>query len=503
VSRALNLASRASGVLLHPTSLPAHGIGDLGPVSLRFLDWLAEAGQSYWQILPLGPVDTGGSPYNGLSALAGNPLLISPELLVTDGLLAEEHLHAGMVAPGGPVDYPAVHRWKEVVLVTAHRAFRRGAARHLAEPFEAFRTANEAWLADYALFRAVRDHHREVAWIEWPREIRNREPEAVERWRGLLAEEVERYSFQQFLFDRQWRGVRDHAHHRGIQVIGDLPIFVAHDSADVWANPEIFQLDAVGLPTVVAGVPPDYFSETGQRWGNPLYRWDVLRTRAYDWWVERFRRTFALVDVVRIDHFRGFESYWEIPVLEETAVRGRWVEGPGAAFFQAVEKELGPLPVIAEDLGLITAEVEALREELGFPGMRVLEFAFDGDARNPHLPENYVPNAVAYTGTHDNDTVASWWASAPAAERKRVRKALGLSDPGAWNFVEAVFDSQAGLAIVPLQDVLGLGREARMNTPGSSASNWTWRLEEDSLAPSTARALLDLTRRSGRWRGGG
>jgi 4-alpha-glucanotransferase len=468
---------RASGVLLHPTSLPGPAIGDLGNSAYRFVDWLVRAGQACWQILPLGPADSGGSPYNSLSALAGNPLLISPELLARDDLL--EPSYATPPQSGSTdIDYPSAVAWKDGLLRAAHRRYRRSPDAALAAEFDAFRSANEAWLNDYTLFRAVRDFHGGAAWGEWPAEVRDRSPEALERWRATLGDEVERFAFQQFLFDRQWRALRGYAHDRGVQVVGDLPIFVAHDSADVWAHREIFRLGPDGAPLVVAGVPPDYFSATGQRWGNPLYRWDVLRKRDYDWWIERFRRTLDLVDVVRIDHFRGFESYWEIDAAEETAVNGRWVAGPGLAFFRAVEKRLGSLPVIAEDLGLITAEVERLRDDLGYPGMRVLQFAFDGDPHNPHLPENFPTGSVAYTGTHDNDTIMGWWRAADPELRRRVHAWFGGGRPDAWAFIEAVLASRAALAVVPLQDLLGLGSEGRMNTPGDASRNWTWRMAE-------------------------
>jgi 4-alpha-glucanotransferase len=486
-----------SGVLLHPTCLPGPGVGDLGEAAHRFVDWLAAAGQAYWQILPLGPVDTGGSPYNGLSALAGNPLLISPSLLLADGLVEPGDLPAGDALPADRVDYPGVTAWKTDLLRAAHRRFRSAPPPELRDAFERFRADNEAWLLDYTLFRALRDHCQGAAWTTWPLEVRRREPEALERFRGLLADEIERFAFQQFLFDRQWGALRAYGARKGIAIIGDLPIFVAHNSADVWAHPEIFDLDERGTPGTVAGVPPDYFSATGQRWGNPLYRWEVLRRRGYDWWVERFRRTLDLVDVVRLDHFRGFESYWAIPASEETAVSGRWRAGPGADFFRQVQRRLGSLPVIAEDLGLITDAVDALREELGFPGMRVLQFAFDGDPNNPHLPENHPVDSIAYTGTHDNDTLLGWWAATSREERRRVRRWLGVRRPDEWDFIAAVFRSAARLAIVPLQDVLGLGSEARMNTPGSSSRNWTWRLER-LPAEGAAERLGRLTRETGR-----
>lgn len=488
---------RASGILLHPTSLPGGVVGDLGAAAYRFVDWLADAGQSYWQILPLTAADEGGSPYNGLSAVAGNPLLIALDDLVEEGLL-----HAGDVewsgGGEGEIDYRVATPWKEERLSRAHAALLAGAAPHLERALEEYAEENASWLEDYALFRALRDAHGGAPWTEWDPEIRSRDPAALKRAHAELETEVRRRIFQQYLFDRQWTKLRRYAGDRGISIVGDIPIFVAHDSADVWAHPELFGLDESGRPVVVSGVPPDYFSETGQRWGNPLYRWEVMRDRGYDWWVRRFRRTLSWVDVVRVDHFRGFESYWEIPGAEETAINGRWRPGPGAEFFQAVERELVRLPVIAEDLGIITRSVEELRDALGFPGMRVLQFAFDGDPENPHLPENYPAHAVVYTGTHDNDTIAGWWEKASAEEREAVSARIGAGGEIHWALISMVMESDAALAIVPVQDVLGLGSEARMNTPGTMAGNWSWRLHEGALTRDAQMRLLDLTRRTGR-----
>ena len=492
------MTNRSSGILLHPTSLPGGPIGDLGATAFAFVDWLAESGQASWQILPLNAVDEGGSPYNALSAFAGNPLLVDLQALVAAGLLGA----AALDAPAElrtRLDFPAVSRWKEERLTEAHRAFREGAAPELAGELEEYRARNAGWLDDYALFRALRHEHGGAPWNEWTPGLRERDEAALAEARERFSDAIDRRAFWQFLFDRQWAALRAHAAARGVRVIGDIPIFVAYDSADVWAHPELFELDARERPTVVSGVPPDYFSETGQRWGNPLYRWDALEERGYDWWVERFRRTFEWVDVVRIDHFRGFESYWAIPAREETAIRGEWRKGPGADFFRAVESRLGSLPVIAEDLGLITPEVEALRDELGLPGMRVLQFGFDGEPENPHLPENYPAHAVVYTGTHDNDTIEGWWEKATDAERLAVhaRMAVDPAEPH-WSFIRAVMDSGAELAIFPAQDVLGLGSEARMNTPGTSAANWVWRLEPGELSSTLAARLREATERAGR-----
>lgn len=490
------IGARASGILLHPTSLPGPGTGDLGEHAFRFVDWLRQAEQSIWQLLPLVAVNEGGSPYNALSAFAGNPLLISPSELAIHGLLEAEDA----VPPDldcDDVDFPAVMRWKDDVVRAAQRVLREDD--ELRADFAAYRAEEAAWLDDYALFRALRDEHEGRCWATWPVPLRDRHPNALEEARHRLVAEVERHAYAQYLFDLQWSAVRRHAHARGIRIIGDVPIFVAHDSADVWAHPELFTLDEDGQPTVVSGVPPDYFSETGQRWGNPLYRWDVLKETGYRWWIDRFRRTLEMVDVVRIDHFRGFESYWEVPGDAATAMNGRWVPGPGRALFDAVRAELGVLPVIAEDLGLITDAVEQLRDDLGLPGMRVLQFAFGGDdPRNPHLPRNYVHNAVAYTGTHDNDTALGWYADAGHAEKRQVQEMAGSGEEMHWRLMETVLRSEAGWAVIPLQDVLGLGGQARMNTPGVAEGNWAWRFEAGDLTPELAQHLAALVRATDR-----
>jgi 4-alpha-glucanotransferase len=498
---------RASGVLLHPTSLPGGLMGDLSG-GYAFIDWLKEAGQQFWQILPLVPVTGGGSPYSGLSAFAGNPMLISPGFLVEQGLLTELEVKGpgGESSPssqqhlgtdGGHIDFSRAFAWKDALLVRAHERFTEGAAPLLDAAYTKYCETEGAWLYDYALFRALRAHYGNRAWTDWDADIRDRHPEALEHWRRLLARDIDRFAFEQMLFDREWQGLRHYAAERNVSILGDLPIFVAHDSADVWAHPDIFRLDEKGVPEVVAGVPPDYFSETGQRWGNPLYRWDLLRSRGYDWWVERFRRTFAQVDVVRVDHFRGFESYWEIPAEEETAVRGVWREGPGEDFFREVERQLPSFRIVVEDLGIITPAVNALRERIGAPGMRVLQFAFDGDPTNPHLPENYTEYAVAYTGTHDNDTLKGWWEALSPEDRRRVRDWVGTDTPTNWNFVESVMRSPARLVIIPLQDLEELGTRSRMNVPGVAQDNWTWQATH-LPGGEAARRLYALTSETGR-----
>ena len=490
------IGARASGILLHPTSLPGPGTGDLGEQAFRFVDWLADAGQSLWQTLPLVAVNEGGSPYNALSAFAGNPLLVSPAELHLHGLLPAEAAAAPDL-DDDDLDFPAALRWKDGVVRAAYALLADD--EELRADFRAYRDEEAAWLDDYALFRALREAHGGASWSDWPAPLRERHPNALGAARHQLFDEIDRHAYGQYLFDLQWGAVRRHAHAHGIRIVGDVPIFVAYDSADVWAHPELFELDDDLRPTVVSGVPPDYFSATGQRWGNPLYRWDVLERTGYRWWIDRFRRTLQMVDVVRVDHFRGFESYWEVPAAEDTAIKGEWRPGPGRKLFDAVRRELGGLPLVAEDLGIITEEVEALRDDLDLPGMRVLQFAFGGDdPQNPHLPRNYVHNAVAYTGTHDNDTALGWYADADRDAKSAVDAAVGTGSEMHWRLIEAVLKSEAGWAIVPLQDVLGLGGQARMNTPGVAEGNWGWRLRDGALTPELAARLAELVRRTGR-----
>ncbi|HET7232294.1 MAG TPA: 4-alpha-glucanotransferase [Longimicrobium sp.] len=494
---------RRSGILLHPTSLPGDGLGDLGAHAYRFVDWLALAGQTLWQVLPLVAVGEGGSPYNGLSAFAGNTLLLSADLLVEDALLDEDEARPPRGFDPLCADFTGSAAWKEPLLHRAHAAFRASASPGLRAGFAEYRERQAGWLGDWTLFRALRDEHGGRAWTAWPDGLRARDRGALEEARERLADDLERHALGQFLFDRQWAELRRYARGRGIYLIGDVPIFVAHDSADVWANQALFELDAEGRSTVVSGVPPDYFSRTGQRWGNPLYRWGAMERTGYRWWVERFRRTLQMVDVARVDHFRGFESYWEVPAHEETALHGRWVPGPGTRLFAAVERELGPLPLIAEDLGIITPEVEALRDELRLPGMRVLQFAFgEDDPDNPHLPANYVRDTVAYTGTHDNNTALGWYLdeATPHARAALARLADGGSEPN-WAMIEVVLRSDADLAIIPLQDVLGLGSEGRMNTPGSSSGDWMWRFGHGELTRDLAARLREITAATGRLHG--
>jgi 4-alpha-glucanotransferase len=490
---------REAGILLHVTSLPApHGIGDLGRDALDFVDFLRAAGQKLWQILPLTPLGHGNSPYASHSAMAGNPLLISLQRLADEGLLAGQDLAEDHGFPIDRVDYDSVAAFKLAQLRRAHHRFRSEASAEQKSEFDTFCGTAASWLEDFSLFMALKDAHHGALWLRWEPELVNRHPEAIDRSRRDLAESVDFHKFVQFQFARQWSALRAHANSHGVRIIGDIPIFVALDSSDVWSHQDLFYLDAHGRPTVVAGVPPDYFSKTGQRWGNPLYRWDTMSEQGYGWWIERIRNTLTQVDIVRIDHFRGFEAYWEIPAENRTAEVGRWVKGPGEAFFRAVEGALGPLPVIAENLGLITPEVEELRLSLGYPGMAVLHFAFDGGPTNPYLPHNYEKRCVGYTGTHDNDTTVGWFNSRTPSERERVRRYMGTDREINWDLMRLLSESVADMAVVPLQDVLELGTEARMNMPGQPDGNWGWRLSPDRLTVGHAERLLELSELYGR-----
>jgi len=499
---------RASGVLLHPTSLPAAAdIGDFGPGAFEFIDFLASAGQRLWQVLPLGPTGYGNSPYQCFSAFAGNPLLISLERLIEDGLLTEEESRRQSVVQPGSVDFPTVIAHRRAIWPRVLDRFEAGAARALRDRFDGFCQGHASWLDDFALFMAVKDAQHQAAWTAWEPEIAQRDPSAIARWSAGLAREIRLHKLTQFLFFEQWHRVREACRARSIQIMGDLPIFVAHDSADVWAKRELFRLDASGRPSVLTGVPPDYFSATGQLWGNPHYQWDVLARTGYAWWIDRFRALLALVDRVRIDHFRGFEASWEVPADAPTAMRGEWVKGPGAALFDAVQSAFGTerLPFVAENLGVITPEVESLRERFGLPGMAILQFAFGSDPQAPSFrPHNYPRNLVVYTGTHDNDTTAGWWAgtdghstrSRTEIESEREHAARYLHVDGTephWAFARAVLASVADTAIVPAQDLLGLDSDARMNRPGTLSGNWRWRLLPGQLARETAQKLAVMT----------
>jgi len=494
--------SRKSGLLLHPTSLPGRwGIGDLGAAAYTFVDFLASAGQQLWQVMPLGPTGYGDSPYQGFSAFAGNPLLISLDQLLDEGLLAPEDLADLPTFADQQVDYGAVIPFKLATLQKSFDRFKRVASDQQREALAAFRAEQRIWLADYALFAALKEQHGGANWNTWEPEIAHRDPAMIGQWGSRLSAQTEFHAYMQYLFFRQWASLKQYANERGIQIIGDIPIFVAYDSADVWANRKLFMLNEAGHAIAVAGVPPDYFSATGQLWGNPLYRWDVLADQGYRWWIERFRTTLMLVDIARLDHFRGFAAYWQIPASEETAINGSWVPGPGAALFEAVREALGSLPIIAEDLGVITPDVEQLRDDLGFPGMKVLQFAFGGDPDAMYLPHNYQPRCVVYTGTHDNDTTLGWWHALQPHERQNVQRYLGRDGADiSWDFIRLALASVGELVIVPMQDALALGSDARMNTPGQAGGNWGWRYTPEMLTLELVERLRELTAIYGRGR---
>ena len=492
---------RASGVLLHPTSLPGrYGIGDLGDVAFRWVDFLAHSGQQLWQVFPLGPTGYGDSPYQCFSAFAGNPLLISPDLLVREGLLAAADVQNVPYFPKQAVDFGAVIPWKMALLQRAFANFEAHATSEQQAAFTAWCQAQARWLDDYAHFMAIKQAHDGANWGSWAPDIAARQPAALQAWSARIADTVLAQKFLQYLFFTQWNAVKAYANAKGIRIIGDIPIFVAYDSADAWANRDQFYINDQGQPEVVAGVPPDYFSETGQLWGNPLYRWDVMQQQGYAWWIQRIQATLAQVDIVRIDHFRGFEAYWAVPFGEETAVDGKWVEAPGMDFFTTVRAKLGELPIIAEDLGLITPPVRVLRDTFAFPGMRILQFAFSSDPQDPFLPHNYVHNTVVYTGTHDNDTTIGWYRnSSTPAERDLARRYLGRdASDFAWDMIRTAWSSVACMALAPMQDLLSLDSWARMNYPGRASGNWSWRCQDHDLNDYLASRLHQLTYLYGR-----
>lgn len=493
---------RSSGLLLHPTCLPgAFGIGDLGPEAHVFVDFLNAAGQGLWQVLPLGPTGFGDSPYQCLSAFAGNPLLISPELLASAGVLEPEALAGYGSFPGDHVDFEHVIIRKRALLRQAFERFDKGASASQRDRLERFTRArlHRGWLEDWALFMALKQNQEGRCWADWPADLRDRSDGALAAARRELAWEIRFEKFLQHVFFAQWADLKAHAAQNRIAIVGDVPIFVAYDSADVWANRDLFQLDRQGRPTAVAGVPPDFFSETGQLWGNPLYDWKRHDETHYRWWIARIEVALGAVDHVRLDHFRGFEAYWSVPAAAETAKDGAWIPGPGAALFEAIAKALGRLPLIAEDLGVITREVEELRCRFDLPGMKVLQFAFGDDASNAFLPHNFAKNSVVYTGTHDNDTTTGWFASASDKEKRRLAEYVGpgQSDP-AWALIRLAMASVADGAIVPFQDVLSIGSEGRMNTPARAAGNWSWRFPKSRLTVELAERLASLARTYGR-----
>jgi 4-alpha-glucanotransferase len=491
---------RSSGVLLHPTCLPGpHGSGDLGAGARHFVDWLVAAGQGLWQILPLGGIGPGNSPYMSTSAFAGNVLLIDLEELAAQGWLDAADLEPATGLSAERVQFGEVIPFRMERLARAAARFARDATPEQAAEYEGFQASHASWLPDYALFMALFEANGQREWCDWEPALVHREPAALAAARTALADRVAFWTFCQWSFFRQWLALRTYANARGVRIVGDAPIFIAHQSAEVWAHQALFELDATGRPTVVAGVPPDFFSATGQRWGNPLYRWREHERTGFAWWVERIRRTFELVDLVRIDHFRGFAACWQIDAAEPTAIAGHWVAAPGEALFAAVSAALGPLPIIAEDLGIITADVHALRKKLAFPGMRVLQFAFGGDPHDRFLPHNHEPDTVVYTGTHDNDTTAGWWATAPDAERHFARGYLGTDGHDMpWALIRAACASVADTAIYPLQDVLALPSECRMNFPGRAEGWWEWRFQWSQVHPWHAQRLREMCRLYGR-----
>lgn len=497
--------TRTSGILLHITSLPGDmGIGDLGHEAYKFVDFLVRAGQKAWQVLPLGPVSYGNSPYQSPSSFAGNPLMISPVVLMEQGLLHAEELGTLRELPRQTVDYSNLIPAKNRILRQAFARFEKSPPAGAREKFEAFLASPKLqyWLPDFALFAALKLELGECnIWYDWGSKLSQRDPKTLEEWRRKLAPEIRYHSWLQFQFTEQWLALKKYANGNGVKFIGDTPIFVALDSSDTWSHPELFQLDERRRPTHVAGVPPDYFSEDGQLWGNPLYRWEEHQRTGFRWWIERVRYMTGLTDFLRIDHFRGFEAYWEVPADAKTAKTGRWVKAPGDALFSTMLKEMGPLPLIAEDLGVITPEMEALRDKYELPGMRVLQFAFSDDAKNPFLPHNYVKNTIVYTGTHDNDTTNGWWNQAPEKEKQMARDYLRLpadTKDVAWEFIRAALASTARTAIFPMQDALALDSGSRMNLPGRTFDNWAWRIPDNAMSDKLATSLLQWVQLYGR-----
>jgi 4-alpha-glucanotransferase len=495
--------ARAAGVLLHVTSLPSpYGIGDLGPAAFAWVDRLHDAGQMWWQALPLGPTGYGNSPYSSLSSLAADDLLVSPDLLIEDGLLMPSDCEAGRLLTTSKVDFEEVIPFKQRLLDRAWSNFDSATDPDLRVEFERFCCEQARWLDDYALFRALKARLGGIRLLDWPEELLKRSPPAMAKARRELAWQIDRGRFAQYLLSRQGERLKQYAHERDVLLIGDLPFFVSLDSSDLWANPECFQLDAKLRPRWVAGVPPDYFCATGQLWGNPVYDWEALRRSSYRWCIERLKSLLAHVDLVRLDHFRAFCAAWHVPPTARTAESGHWAPGPGGAFFEAARAHLGSLPFIAEDLGIITPDVAALRDEFQLPGIRVFQFGFDGRPDNPHLPRNFGVNTVGYTGTHDNTTSRAWFESLPEDVRHAVSDYAGIGSPAtnevAWHFIRLVWSSKCGLAMAPLQDLLNLGVEGRMNVPGMAAGNWRWRCSEEMLNSSLFERLRALTSSVGR-----
>ncbi len=485
---------RNSGILLHPTSFPGpFGIGDLGPEAYRWVDFLKTSGTRFWQILPLGPTGYGDSPYQCFSAFAGNPLLVSPEILLDEGLLEQKDLRGKPRFPKGKIDFGPTIIWKNHILEKAYNHFISKNFDQLRLEFQAFLESESNWLDDYALFIAIKENQNGAPWIDWELNLKRRTPRSLKAFQSKHSQDIIRQKFNQFLFFKQWNNLRSYANGQGIQIIGDMPFVIAMDSADAWTHPELFLMDADLKPTMVAGVPPDYFSATGQLWGNPLYKWPVHQKQGFSWWLERLSAVLKLVDLVRLDHFRGFAAAWHVPFGNETAIQGQWIPGPAKELFTAFKKNFGQLPIIAEDLGVITEDVRALRDGFGLPGMKILQFGFTGDPDDDFLPHNYPVNCFAYTGSHDNNTAQGWYDQASAREKAWCRKYLnapkGLI---AWPMMRALWASVAMNVVAPMQDLLSLGADARMNLPGSQSGNWSWRMTSTGMNPELAKKLYDL-----------
>jgi 4-alpha-glucanotransferase len=489
---------RGSGILLHLTSLPSqYGIGDMGPEAFKFVDFLYDTKQSFWQILPLNPTypENGNSPYRSSSTIAGNTFLISPDILLQEGLLEKEHIEPKPVFLEKSVDYIKAISYKERLFNCAYELFKRESKPY---EYEMFCSENEAWLDYFALFVSLSEYFKGKAWSEWPKDIKEKEPESLQSFIRQFNDRIEKEKFLQYVFFKQWFSLKNYCNNKGIQIIGDMPIYVNYHSADLWNNSSIFKLDKEKRPTHVAGVPPDYFSETGQLWGDPVYNWNTLKEMGYSWWIQRMKHSLILFDIVRIDHFRGFQAYWEVPASEKTALNGKWIEGPGEDFFNILLEHFPYLPIIAEDLGVITPDVREIIKKFDFPGMKILLFAFDENlSRNPYAPHNNKKNCVVYTGTHDNNTVKGWLVKEATSEDKnRLFQYIGHEvsiDNAHWEFIKLAMMSVANMVIIPIQDILGLGEDARMNLPATSEGNWEWRLELDKITPHVLKKLREMT----------
>jgi len=491
---------RSSGILLHPTSLPGkQGIGALGPEALKFIDFLRKSKQKVWQILPLGPTGYADSPYQCFSSNAGNPLLIDLDILVEEKLLEKKDLDILTDLGDGPVDYGKVIDLKYPILLKAATTFFKDAGQQQKAAYHQFLKASSSWLSDYSLFMALKEHFGQKPWYQWVIPLKMKDDHAIMQYFGMLNDKIEFHKFIQFLFFKQWMAVKDYAHQNNIRIIGDIPLYVALDSVDAWAHPDIFQFDRDKNPIAVGGVPPDYFSATGQLWGNPLYKWEVLKQNGFKWWIDRIKANLVLYDIIRIDHFRGFAGYWSVPYGEKTAINGKWIPGPGKDIFASIQRELGDIPVIAEDLGVITEDVEELRDSFNLPGMKILQFAFDSSEANDYLPHNFPRNSVVYTGTHDNDTIMGWIKNAKAEDIKYLLNYISSDGKDVnWDLIRLAWASVACTAVVPMQDLLGLGSEARMNLPGTTVNNWMWRAKKNDFTPELAERLAGLTELYGR-----